>query len=242
MKPHDPAMNWIEEPQLGMAGKMYLPLFLQGLSTTTRHLFQPKVTVSFPEERPKIGNPLIYRGVHRLNKDAEGRVKCVACFLCATACPAHCIDIVGGRKPLARPGKVSRELHHRRVALHLLRHVRRGLPGRRHRADEPVRPDWPQPRRNDFRQGKVVERVRPDQGRRTDAVREPWEARCESATQIIFLVGHCSGRARACGCCCRGAAWRSPDGHRARRLPAWGSSASRLPWLGQVSWWHGPIE
>jgi NADH-quinone oxidoreductase subunit I len=37
--------------------------------------------------------------VHRLNKDEQGRVKCVACFLCATACPAHCIDIVGAESP-----------------------------------------------------------------------------------------------------------------------------------------------
>jgi NADH-quinone oxidoreductase subunit I len=99
MKPDDKNIKWIEEPKLGLAGKMYLPLFVQGLTTTTRHLFSPKVTVSFPEERPKIGNPLIYRGVHRLNKDAQGRVKCVACFLCATACPAHCIDIVGIESP-----------------------------------------------------------------------------------------------------------------------------------------------
>ncbi len=35
----------------------------------------PKMTVSFPEERPVVGNPLIYRGVHRLNKDEQGRVK-----------------------------------------------------------------------------------------------------------------------------------------------------------------------
>ena len=36
MKPNDPAVKWVEEPQLGLAGKMYLPLFLQGLTTTTR--------------------------------------------------------------------------------------------------------------------------------------------------------------------------------------------------------------
>ncbi len=99
MKPDDHGITWIEEPKLGLAGRMYLPLFAQGITTTVRHLLSPKVTVSFPEERPKIGNPLIYRGVHRLNKDNDGRVKCVACFLCSTACPAHCIDIVAAPSP-----------------------------------------------------------------------------------------------------------------------------------------------
>ncbi len=99
MKSTDPNITWIEEPKLGLAGKMYLPLFMQGLTTTFKHLLAPKVTVSFPEQRPTIGNPEIYRGVHRLNKDDGGRVKCVACFLCATACPAHCIDIVGAPSP-----------------------------------------------------------------------------------------------------------------------------------------------
>ena len=99
MKPNDPAIKWIEEPKLGLSGRMYLPLFVQGLTTTVKHLFSPKVTVSFPEQRPHVGNPLIYRGVHRLNKDSEGRVKCVACFLCSTACPAHCIDIVAAPSP-----------------------------------------------------------------------------------------------------------------------------------------------
>jgi NADH-quinone oxidoreductase subunit I len=99
MKTDDPQIRWIEEPKLGLAGRMYLPLILDGLTTTTKHLFGPKRTVSFPEQKPKIDNPLIYRGVHRLNKDDAGRVKCVACFLCATACPAHCIDIVGTTSP-----------------------------------------------------------------------------------------------------------------------------------------------
>src|ERR1700722_8709638 len=99
MKPDDPKIRWIEDPPMGLSGRMYLPLFVQGLTTTVKHLFSRKVTLQFPDERPKVGNPLIYRGVHRLNKDSQGRVKCVACFLCATACPAHCIDIVGTESP-----------------------------------------------------------------------------------------------------------------------------------------------
>lgn len=102
MRPDDPNITWIEEPKLGLAGRMYVPLFVQGLTTTFKHMAKSitkPVTVSYPDEEPAIGNPLIYRGVHRLNRDEDGRVRCVACFLCATACPAHCIDIVAEESP-----------------------------------------------------------------------------------------------------------------------------------------------
>ena len=75
MKSTDPCVTWLEETPLGLAERLYLPLFIQGLTTTARHLISPKVTVSYPETRPTVGNPLIYRGVHRLNRDDQGRVK-----------------------------------------------------------------------------------------------------------------------------------------------------------------------
>jgi NADH-quinone oxidoreductase subunit I len=99
MKPNDKAVRWVKEPRLGPAGRSYLPLFAQGLATTFKHLFRRKRTVQSPEERHEIPDPLIYRGLHRLNRDEQGRVKCVACFLCATACPAHCIDILAAESP-----------------------------------------------------------------------------------------------------------------------------------------------
>jgi NADH-quinone oxidoreductase subunit I len=103
MKHDDPNAStkiiWIKPPRLGLLGRSYLLLFLQGLTTTLRHLFRPKITVQSPEERHKIPDPKIYRGLHRLNRDEQGRVKCVACFLCATACPAHCIDIIAAESP-----------------------------------------------------------------------------------------------------------------------------------------------
>lgn len=98
-----PHVRWIEEPKLGLAGKMYLTPIIDGLGITARHFFKvvtgEHITRQFPEERIEFDNPLIYRGVHRLNKDEQGRVKCVACFMCATACPAHCIDIVAAESP-----------------------------------------------------------------------------------------------------------------------------------------------
>jgi len=99
VKPDDPNIAWIEEPKLGLSGRSYLPLFVEGLTTTLRHLVSRKITVECPEERYVPPDPLLYRGVHRLNRDAQGRVKCVACFLCATACPAHCIDILAAPSP-----------------------------------------------------------------------------------------------------------------------------------------------
>src|SRR5690349_16778659 len=95
-------VKWVEEPRLGVLEQLYLPAIFAGIATTARHgldvLFRGKaVTEQFPEQRPKL--PPNYRGVHRLNRDAQGRVRCVACYMCATACPAHCIDIVAAPSP-----------------------------------------------------------------------------------------------------------------------------------------------
>ncbi len=90
-------VRWVKEPKLGVLDMLYIPAVLQGLRTTVKHMFSRKVTQEFPEVEPKL--PPHYRGVHRLNRDEQGRVKCVACYLCATACPAHCIDIVAAPSP-----------------------------------------------------------------------------------------------------------------------------------------------
>src|SRR5436309_14504272 len=90
-------VRWVQEPKMGLAEMLYLPAVLQGLTTTVRHMFSPKVTEQYPEQEPDL--PANYRGVHRLNRDEDGRVKCVACYMCATACPAPCIDIVAAASP-----------------------------------------------------------------------------------------------------------------------------------------------
>ena len=96
-------VRWVEEPKMGLAEMLYLPAVFQGLTTTVRHMFQPKVTEMYPEQEPDL--PPNYRGVHRLNRDEKGRVRCVACYMCATACPAHCIDIVAAPAPPAWPDR-----------------------------------------------------------------------------------------------------------------------------------------
>ncbi len=94
-------VRWVEQPKLTLMEKLYVPNIVAGLGTTMKHMFKTMggggVTVQFPEERPTV--PPHFKGVHRLNRDEQGRVKCVACYLCSTACPAHCIDIVSAPSP-----------------------------------------------------------------------------------------------------------------------------------------------
>ncbi|MHC4606648.1 MAG: NuoI/complex I 23 kDa subunit family protein [Planctomycetota bacterium] len=82
----------------------YLTTAAQGLWITWRRLWSKKFTIEYPEKK-KIPRPG-YRGEHRLKKDKEGRRKCVACMMCATACPSECIYIEGGEAPWPDRDKV----------------------------------------------------------------------------------------------------------------------------------------
>lgn len=54
-------------------------------------------TVQYPEEVAPY--PPGYRGMHRLVPREDGRPRCVACYMCATICPAQCIYIEAGEYP-----------------------------------------------------------------------------------------------------------------------------------------------
>jgi NADH-quinone oxidoreductase chain I len=64
---------------------------MKGLALTLKYFFKPAVTEQYPEERwepyPR------YRGRQKLLVHDDGRIKCVACQLCATVCPADCIYV-----------------------------------------------------------------------------------------------------------------------------------------------------
>lgn len=109
----DTEVKVLSEPKLSITDHFILPQVLIGLGTTMKHMLNVVVrdkhrVVSYPEERREdlpvekggMFQPT-YRGVHRLNKDEDGRVKCVACFMCSTACPARCIHIEAAESPWA---------------------------------------------------------------------------------------------------------------------------------------------
>jgi NADH-quinone oxidoreductase subunit I len=70
---------------------IYIPAILSGLRLSMKRILGKRVTLQYPDEEHEFAPN--YRGVHRLNKDDDGRIKCVACEMCAASCPAHCITI-----------------------------------------------------------------------------------------------------------------------------------------------------
>jgi len=73
-------------------------------------------TVQFPEQKRRTSGR--YRGIHILTQRQDGTPKCVACYMCATVCPAECIYIESGERPEA-----SIEKYPTRFEIDLLRCV-----------------------------------------------------------------------------------------------------------------------
>lgn len=75
----------------------YLPGILSGMGLTFRkmvtNLLNPKKmqTLNYPEE--KYNYSARFKGNHVLTVKKDGSLRCTACMLCATNCPAQCITI-----------------------------------------------------------------------------------------------------------------------------------------------------
>ncbi len=82
----------IAQPEAQMSDPKPDPLgILKGMGVTLRNAFRPPVTEFYPDAPVHFEER--YRGVHVLQRDESGLEKCVACFLCAAACPSNCIYI-----------------------------------------------------------------------------------------------------------------------------------------------------
>jgi NADH-quinone oxidoreductase chain I len=78
---------------------MLIPL-LQGLKLTFSYFLKKKITLQYPDEKWDVAAR--WRGRHMLTRHASGKIKCVACMLCATVCPAECIYIESATEPDGR--------------------------------------------------------------------------------------------------------------------------------------------
>lgn len=88
----------VSNKKMSFAERIYLPAVIQGMFITIRHFFRKKTTINYPEQTREFSQ--IYRGMHVLKRDDQGRERCTACGLCAVACPAEAITMVAAeRKP-----------------------------------------------------------------------------------------------------------------------------------------------
>ncbi len=69
----------------------------KGLGVTGRHMFSPKLTIFYPEE--KTPKSVRFRGLHALRRYDDGSERCIACKLCEAACPAMAITIESNELP-----------------------------------------------------------------------------------------------------------------------------------------------
>jgi NADH-quinone oxidoreductase subunit I len=82
----------------GETGKWYLLGIIGGLGITAKHLLKnllnkkQMITINYPEEKYEYSPR--FKGSHVLTVKKDGSLRCTACMLCATNCPAQCITIV----------------------------------------------------------------------------------------------------------------------------------------------------
>src|SRR6185436_1677370 len=82
---------------------IYIIEILKGLGVTIGHMMKNLLNlgrmpvIDYPNQEK--GIPEGWRGMHRLTQRENGDPKCVACMMCATACPAECIHIDAAESP-----------------------------------------------------------------------------------------------------------------------------------------------
>jgi NADH-quinone oxidoreductase subunit I len=110
-------LNWVE--------KLYLPAIFQGMFITISHLFKKKATTQYPEVKRYIAP--VYRGLHVLKRDEQGRENCTACGLCAVACPAEAITMDAAERQKGEEHLYREEKYAATYEINMLRCIFCGL-------------------------------------------------------------------------------------------------------------------
>jgi NADH-quinone oxidoreductase subunit I len=110
-------LNWVEQ--------IYLPAIIKGMIITFSHIFRKKATVRYPEQKRPIAG--VYRGLHVLKRDEQGRENCTACGLCAVACPAEAITMEAAERQKGEENLYREEKYAAVYEINMLRCIFCGL-------------------------------------------------------------------------------------------------------------------
>ncbi len=110
-------MTWIE--------RIYLINIIKGMFLTFKHIFKKKPTIQYPEQKRSFSP--VFRGLHILNRDEQGRENCTACGLCAVACPAEAITMEAAERQKGEEHLYREEKYAIKYEINMLRCIFCGL-------------------------------------------------------------------------------------------------------------------
>jgi len=115
----------VERKPMTFWEKMYLPSIAKGMGITMSHFFRKKPTIKYPEQTRTFS--AVFRGLHILNRDEEGRERCTACGLCAVACPAEAITMEAAERQPGEEHLYREEKYAAKYEINMLRCIFCGL-------------------------------------------------------------------------------------------------------------------
>lgn len=115
----------VSKKEMTFMEKLYLPAILGGMWTTFKRLFRKSATVRYPEQKRPFAP--VYRGMHVLKRDEQGRENCTACGLCAVACPAEAITMTAAERKKGEENLYREEKYASMYEINMLRCIFCGL-------------------------------------------------------------------------------------------------------------------
>jgi NADH-quinone oxidoreductase subunit I len=115
----------VDRRKMNFLEKLYLVAIFKGMMITFKHMFKKKPTINYPEKTRPFSP--VFRGLHILNRDEEGRENCTACGLCAVACPAEAITMEAAERQPGEENLYREEKYAAKYEINMLRCIFCGL-------------------------------------------------------------------------------------------------------------------